>query len=170
MRSIPSRLNIAFFDVAMPTTSNFRRLCSFSSSYWERICSINFPPTVPTPQIKRFSTLYSDKKNESCMTLSDFLKDEPSTTNDIFVSLAPCAHAITLIPLLPKTPKSFPAIPGVCFIFSPTMAIVARLLSACIGNMAPVSISFANSLFNTSTAICASISRTPMEVEFSEEA
>ena len=38
------------------------------------ICSINFPPTVPTPQIKRLRTLYSERKKLSCNTLSDFLK------------------------------------------------------------------------------------------------
>ena len=45
----------------------------------------------------------------------------------MLVSEAPCAQAITLIPLRPSVPKSFPAIPGVCFIFSPTIATVAKL-------------------------------------------
>ena len=77
---------------------------------------------------------------------------------------------MTLIPLRPSVPKSFPAIPGVCFIFSPTIAIVASPLSACMGNMAPVSISLANSSLSTLTASGASSSRTPIEVEFSDDA
>ena len=60
--------------------------------------------------------------------------------------------------------------PGVCFIFSPTMAIVARPDSADMGNIAPVSISFLNSSLSTSTAASASSSRTPIDVEFSDEA
>ena len=54
--------------------------------------------------------------------------------------------------------------------FSPTMATVASPLSTCMGNMAPVSISLANSWFSTSAAASASSSRTPIEVEFSDEA
>ena len=54
--------------------------------------------------------------------------------------------------------------------FSPTIAMVASPLSACMGNIAPVSISLANSAFSTSTASAASSSRTPIEVEFSDEA
>ena len=63
----------------------------------------------------------------------------------MFVSEAPCAQAITDIPLRPKVPNSFPAMPGVCFMFSPTMATVAKPVSACMGNMAPFDISDANS-------------------------
>ena len=88
----------------------------------------------------------------------------------MLVSDAPCAQAITLMPLLPNVPKSFPAIPGECFMFSPTMAIVARPFSACMGNMAPVAISFANSLLSTLTASSESESLTPIDVEFSEDA
>ena len=75
-----------------------------------------------------------------------------------------------LIPLLPRVPKSLPAIPGVCFMFSPTIATVARPRSTIIGYMAPVSISLANSRLSTSTADSASSSFTPIEVEFSDEA
>ena len=137
---------------------------------WVRICSSSIPPTVPIPQIKRLSTLYSDRKNESCSTLSDLRRNLPSTTNEMFVSEAPWAHAITEIPERPKVPNNLPAIPGVCFMFSPTMAIVARPLSTCMGNMAPVSISLANSAFRASAAAAASSSRTPIEVEFSDDA
>ena len=128
------------------------------------------PPTVPIPQMKMLSTLYSDRKNESCSTLSDLRKNLPSTTNEMLVSEAPWAQAITLIPERPNVPNNLPAIPGVCFIFSPTMAMVAKPLSTCMGNIAPVSISLANSAFSTSAAASASSSRTPIEVEFSEEA
>ena len=102
------------------------------------------------------------------MTLSDLRSKRPSTTNEMFVSLAPCAQAITLMPLRPNVPKSLPAIPGVCFMFSPTMATVANPLSAFISNMAPVSISFWNSSFSTRHASAASTSRTPILVLFSE--
>ena len=64
------------------------------------------------------------------MTFSDLRNDLLSTTNEMLVSEAPCAQAITLIPLRPNVPNSFPAIPGVCFMFSPTMATVARFFSA----------------------------------------
>ena len=97
-------------------------------------------------------------------------KDLESTTKEILVSEAPCAQAITLIPLRPSVPKSLPAIPGVCFIFSPTIATVARFLSARIGEISPISISFANSSFSTSQARSASALRTPIEVLFSDEA
>ena len=88
----------------------------------------------------------------------------------MFVSDAPCAQAMTDIPLRPNVPKSLPAIPGVCFMFSPTIAIVANPLSACMGNIAPVLISFANSSLSVSTALSASSSRTPIDVEFSDDA
>ena len=125
-----------------------------------------------------FSTLYSERKKESCNTLSDLRRKRPSTTNEIFVSDAPWAQAITEIPERPSVPKSLPAIPGLCFMFSPTIAMVAKPLSACMGNMAPVSISLANSLLSTSTAASASSSRTPILsssrtpilVEFSDDA
>ena len=77
---------------------------------------------------------------------------------------------MTLMPLLPSAPNSLPAIPGVCFIFSPTMATVANPVSICMGYMAPVAISFENSLLSTCTAASPSSSRTPIEVEFSEDA
>ena len=128
------------------------------------------PPTVPIPQIKMFSTLYSERKNESWSTFSDLRRNLPSTTKEMFVSEAPCAQAMTEIPERPSVPNSFPAIPGVCFMFSPTIAMVASPLSTCMGNMAPVSISLANSELRTSAAALASSSRTPIEVEFSEEA
>ena len=154
----------------MPTTFSFKRLVRFSSSCCRRICSSSLPPTVPVPHIKRLSTVYSERKKESCSTLRLLRRNRPSTTNEMFVSDAPCAQAITEIPLRPRVPNSFPAIPGVCFMFSPTMAIVARPLSACIGNMAPVAISLANSSLSTLTAESTSSSRTPMLVEFSDEA
>ena len=167
---MPSRSKIAFFELAIPTTFSFKPLRRFNSSYCARICSMSFPPTVPTPQIKRFSTLYSDRKNESWSTFSDLRRNFESTTNEIFVSDDPCAQAMTLIPLRPSVPNSLPAIPGVCFMFSPTIAMVAKPLSACMGNIAPVLISLANSSLSTRTASSASSSRTPMEVEFSDEA
>ena len=104
------------------------------------------------------------------MTFRDLRKDLESTTKEMFVSEAPCAQAITLIPLRPSVPKSLPAIPGVCFIFSPTIATVAKSLSARIGEISPISISFANSSFSTSQARSASALRTPIEVLFSDEA
>ena len=50
------------------------------------------------------------------------------------------------------------------------MATVARFRSAFIDEISPISISFWNSSFNTSHAKAASSFRTPMDVEFSEEA
>ena len=44
---------------------------------------MRFPPTVPTPHIKRLSTLYSLRKNESWSTLSDLRRYFESTTNEI---------------------------------------------------------------------------------------
>ena len=120
--------------------------------------------------MKRLRTLYSDRKKESWITLSDLRRYFVSTTNEMLVSEAPCAKAKTEMPLRPNVPNSFPAIPGVCFMFSPTMAMVAKLLSACIGTIAPSSISALNSLLSTFTAAAASSSRTPMDVEFSDDA
>ena len=100
--------------------------------------------------------------------MSDLRRSLRSTTKDMLVSLAPCAQAMTLIPLRPSVPKSLPAMPGVCFMFSPTMAMVASSRSSVILYMAPISISLANSSLSTSHARSASSSRTPMEVLFSE--
>ena len=86
----------------------------------------------------------------------------------MLVSEAPCAQAITLMPFRPSVPNSFPAMPGVCFMFSPTIATVARFFSAWIGEISPISISLANSSFSTSQA--RSALRTPIEVLFSDEA
>src|SRR3712207_9517178 len=86
---------MAFLELAMPTTFSLSLDLSFSSSYWLLICSMSIPPTVPTPQMNKLSTLYSERKKESWSTLSDFLNDSPSTTNEILVSEAPCAQAIT---------------------------------------------------------------------------
>ena len=122
------------------------------------------------PQMKRLSTWYSERKNESWMTLSDLRSDLLSTTNEMLVSLAPCAQAMTLMPLRPSVPNSLPAMPGVCFMFSPTMATVARFFSAKMGEISPISISLANSVVNTSQARSASALRTPIDVEFSDEA
>ena len=163
-------MKIAFLDEAIPTTFNFKLEFCFNSSYWLLICSMSLPPTVPMPQIKRFSTLYSDKKSESWSTFSAFLRSEPFTTNEIFISDAPCAIAITLIPERPRTSKSLPLIPGVRLMFSPTTATVASPLSACIGNIRPSSISSRNSSLSTFTALSASSSFTPIEVLFSEAA
>ena len=122
------------------------------------------------PQMKRLSTWYSDRKNESWMTLSDLRKDLLSTTNEMLVSLAPWAQAMTLMPLRPSVPNNLPAMPGVCFMFSPTMATVARFFSAWMGEISPISISLANSVVSTSQARSASALRTPIDVEFSDEA
>ena len=91
-------------------------------------------------------------------------------TNEIFVSDAPCAQAITLMPFLPRVPKSFPAMPGVCFMFSPTIATVARFLSCLIRFISPILISWANSSERTCTARSASPFLTPMDVVFSDAA
>ena len=88
----------------------------------------------------------------------------------MLVSEAPCAQAMTEIPLRPRVPNSLPAMPGVCFMFSPTIAMVASPLSTIIGNIAPVSISLANSSLSTRAASSASTSRTPILVEFSDDA
>ena len=161
---------MALWEDAIPTTLSLSLLRSLSSLYWFLICSISLPPTVPTPQIKRLSTLYSERKKLSCNTFNDLRRKSLFTTKEMLVSEAPCAQAMTEIPLRPSVPNSLPAIPAACFMFSPTMAMVARPYSACIGNMAPSAISFLNSSFNTLTASSTSCSLTPIEVEFSEDA
>ena len=169
-RPIPSRSNIALCPLAIPTTLSFNPRSFFNFSLCCANCAIKLLPTVPTPHRKRLRTWYSERKKLSWMTLSVLRKNCPSTTKEMFVSDAPCAQAITLIPLRPNVPNNLPAIPGVCFMFSPTMATVAKPLSAVILYIAPVSISLENSAFKTSQAASASASRTPMEVLFSEEA
>ena len=161
---------MARFELAMPTTFSCSWLRALSVSYCWRICSISFPPTVPTPQINRLSTLYSERKNESWMTLSALRRLSLFTTNEILVSLAPCAQAMTLMPLRPKVPKSLPALPGKSFMLAPTMATVAKPRLMCMGNMAPSSISAAKVSLSTCAAFSASSSRTPILVEFSDDA
>ena len=163
----PSRANMALWPEAMPTTLSWRRSSRMSFSRCWRICSIRLLPTVPTPQMKRLSTWYSLRKKESWITFSALRRYSSAMTKEMFVSLAPWAQAITLIPLRPSVPNSLPAMPGVCFMFSPTMATVARPPSAIMGYMAPSAISWANSSLSTRHASLASTSRTPMEVLFS---
>ena len=50
-----------------------------------------------------------------------------------------------LMPLRPSTLNSFPAMPGVCFMRSPTTATVASPSTSSVGFMAPSSISLLNS-------------------------
>ena len=104
------------------------------------------------------------------MTLSDLRRLSLATTNEMLVSEAPWAQAITLMPLRPSVPNSLPAMPGVCFMFSPTMAIVARSGSFLMRLISPIVISWANSADRTSTATSASAFRTPMDVVFSDAA
>ena len=47
------------------------------------------------------------KEKESCMTLSALRRLPSAITKDILVSEAPCAQAITLIPLRPKNVEQF---------------------------------------------------------------
>ena len=89
-------------------------------------------------------------------------------TKEIFVSEAPWAQAITLMPARPSVPNSLPAIPGVRFMFSPTIATVARSFSATVSFISPCARSKANSSFNTCTAKSASALRTAKVVLFSE--
>ena len=154
----------------MPTTLSFNPRCCISFSCWLRNCSIRLLPTVPTPQMNRLSIWYSERKKESWMTFNVLRSELRSTTNEIFVSDAPCAQAMTLIPLRPNVPKSLPAMPGVCFMFSPTMATVATLSTAVIGFISPICISLANSSLSTLQARAASSLRTPMDVLFSDDA
>ena len=102
--------------------------------------------------------------------MSAFLRYCASMTMEMLFWAAPCATAITLIPERPSVPKSFPMMPGTCFICSPTTAIVASELVVSMGNMAPVAISFSNSSLRMSAAIFASSGLTPTDVEFSDEA
>ena len=66
------------------------------------ICCNKSLPTVPTPTTKRLSTCDSERKKESCMTLSALRRLPSAITKDILVSEAPCAQAITLIRCAPK--------------------------------------------------------------------
>ena len=104
------------------------------------------------------------------MTLRALRREDLVVTNEMLVSDAPWAQAMTLIPLRPRVRKSLPAMPGVCFIFSPTIATVARSCSAVIEDISPISSSFLNSFESTSTARSASAFLTPMVEEFSDEA
>ena len=88
------------------------------------------------------------------MTFKDLRSDLASTTKEMLVSEAPCAQAITLMPLRPNVPKSFPAMPGVCFIFSPTIAMVAKFISATTGLISPISISFCKFFIQHLTSQC----------------
>ena len=89
-------------------------------------------------------------------------------TNEMFVSEAPCAQAITLMPARPSVPKRRPAMPGVRFMSSPTMATVASPFSAVTSLISPCERSRENSLLSASTARSASSLRTANVVLFSE--
>ena len=154
----------------MPTNRSCNAFVSSNRCCCLLICCNKSLPTVPTPTTKRLSTCDSERKKESCMTLSALRRLPSAITKDILVSEAPCAQAITLIPLRPKTLNSFPAIPGVCFIFSPTIATVARSFSASIALISPTAISWRNSSRNTFTANSASALRTANVVLFSDDA
>ena len=73
-----------------------------------------------------------------------------------------------LIPLRPSTLNSFPAMPGVCFILSPTAATHAMPVSICAAFIAPSAISRANSLSSSWQARGASAGVIQIEVLVSE--
>ena len=154
--------------LAMPTTFSFSPFCCISFGCWMRICSNRLPPTVPTPAMKRFNTLYWERKKESWIEFNALRRYFSLMTKEMFVSEAPCAQAITLIPALPSVPNNLPAIPGVRFMFSPTIATVARSFSATVSLISPWARSSANSSSNTLTARSASAFRTANVVLFSE--
>ncbi len=166
---IPLRSNTALCPLAMPTTLSCSPRVRISFSRCDAICSSSFEPTVPTPHTKRFNTWYSLRKKLSWITLSDLRSMSRLTTSDTLISAAPCAIAMMFIPLRPNTPKSFPAMPGVCFILSPTTATVERFPVSATGFIAPVDISLANSCSSIWRAFSPSLSVTQRLVLASDE-
>ncbi len=168
--SIPSRLNTIFLLLASPATfilrcfSSSSFLCCFSS--W----ASRLPPTVPTPIRNTFSSMFSERKNDSWTTFRVFRNSEVFTTHEILSSEAPCAIAIILMPFLPIVEKSFPATPVVCFIFSPTIATIDNSLSISILLICPVFISFSNSALIAASAASVSGLSIATLIEFSEDA
>ena len=68
----PSRSKTAFELRAMPTMLILRFRLRMSFSRCRAICPISWLPTVPMPQMNRFSSWYSDREKASWMTLRDF--------------------------------------------------------------------------------------------------
>ena len=136
---IPSRSKTAFVLLAIPTMLIFRFLSFIRRSRCDAICSSSFPPTVPTPQTNRFSSWYSERKKLSWITFRALRRFPRFTMNDMLLSEEPWAQAITLMPLRPSVPNSFPAIPAWYFMFSPTTATAASSFSMCMGAIAPLS-------------------------------
>ena len=146
----------------------FRFLSFIRRSRCDAICSSSFPPTVPTPQTNRFSSWYSERKKLSWITFRALRRFPRFTMNDMLLSEEPWAQAITLMPLRPSVPNSFPAMPAWYFMFSPTTATAASSFSMCTGSVAPLSISWRNSLSIVAAAAAASFLPTPIVIPVSE--
>ncbi|MNI15147.1 hypothetical protein D3C81_936840 [compost metagenome] len=84
---------------------------------------------LPVPILNTCSVFFNSAKNASCTALSAFAKSSLPIITDILYSDEPCAIARTLIPLRPSAANNRPDIPGVFFIFSPTMAKTERFSS-----------------------------------------
>src|ERR1035437_1990627 len=91
-------------------------------------------------------------------------------THEIFNSEAPWAMALTLMPFRARVLKNLPAMPGVFFMFSPTMATRAISFSIAIWLMFPELISWRNSFSMASLALSLSLSMTAKVIEYSQEA
>ncbi len=91
-------------------------------------------------------------------------------TTEMLSSDEPCAVATTFIPLLPSDLKRVADIPGVFFIFSPTMAIIDIFFSTIILSSLFLLISAANSVEMASIAGSLSDGLTARVIEYSEEA
>ena len=88
----------------------------------------------------------------------------------MFLSEAPWAIALTLMLLLPSELNSFPLIPFLLFILSPTMAIFARFDSIWDSFILFWDISNSNSLSITCLATSASLESMAIQIENSDDA
>lgn len=84
---------------------------------------------LPVPKLNTCSVFLSSAKKASCTAFNAFAKSSLLMITDILNSDDPCAIARTLIPFLPKAWKRRPDIPGVRFMFSPTIARIDSLSS-----------------------------------------
>ena len=124
----------------------------------------------PVPTRKRFTDRTPERKNASWTAFRALDSSGRGITAEMLSSEDPCAMATMLTPLRPREWKTFPAIPGVCFIREPTTAMMERSFSIAGGSIAPSAISRSNSSLIAVAAIIASLGTTAKQIENSLEA
>ena len=104
------------------------------------------------------------------MALSALLMSFFLITTEILSSDEPWAVATTLMPFLPKTENSFPEVPEVDFMPSPTTAIIDRFCWMLIFSISPLWISVLKPCSSISCTFSEDFGSIAKHIECSEEA